>query len=150
MTGGEDTWSVRLAWLTKPPHGRGTLRGASRAFSALPVALAAVPSASGETNPAELLAAAHASGFAAALALYLDRQGASARELMVTATCVTSGSELERRLQRVEIAVHVREATGARIDLDPLLAEAARHYRSALGLSEEIELTFPRVDLDVA
>ena len=147
LTSGEDEWTVCLAWLSRSPHGRGDLHGASGAFAVLPVALRDVPVPSGATNPAELLAAAHAAGFAAALALCLERDAAPARELTVTATCVMNGLAPDRRLRRVEIAVQVREASGARMTVERVLANATRHYRSALGLHEDLELVLTGVNV---
>jgi osmotically inducible protein OsmC len=134
----ESRWNVRLAWRTHPPGGRGELHAASGAFTALPMALADTPSRSGQSTPGELLAAAHATGFAATLAFQLEDKELRPREITVTATCVTTGAMRERRLTRVELELHARLESPHQAGTEKTVADAVDHYRAALGLREDI------------
>ena len=143
----ESRWQVRLAWRTHPPGGRGELHGASGAFTHLPMALADGPSQSGQTTPGELLAAAHASAFTAALAFRLEDEERPPRELTVTATCVTTGAARQRRLTRIEFDIRARVDSPTDSGGEGTLERAVDHYRQVFGLRDDIDVIVRTPDL---
>ena len=105
---------AHVLWIGNENGGSGRLRGASRAFSAMPVSLVENADAShSATTPGELLAAAHAASFIATLADVLVRRGAHARELDADGTCEIEDDTHERLVT----AAHLR-VRGRGTDLD--------------------------------
>jgi OsmC subfamily peroxiredoxin len=105
---------AHVLWIGNENGGSGRLRGASHAFSAMPVSLVESADAShSATTPGELLAAAHAASFVATLADVLARRGAHARELDADATCEIEDDTHERLVT----AAHLR-VRGRGTDLD--------------------------------
>jgi organic hydroperoxide reductase OsmC/OhrA len=111
------------------------------------MALADTPSGSGQTNPGELLAGAHATAFAASLAFRLEDKELGPREITVTATCVTTGAMRVRRLTRVELEIHARIDPPHHAVSEGTVADAVDHYRAALGLREEVGVVVRAAEL---
>ena len=104
----------RVSWLTHPPSGSGRV-GVDRlpvidstGFHAVPVSLPEGDPDPQATTPGELLAIAHATFMAAALAEDLRLSGSPASEIVVEAACAFSGPLLQRDLVALDFSVSGR------------------------------------------
>jgi osmotically inducible protein OsmC len=99
----EVTWEGTLA------RGRGAVATGSGALSELPVTWASrTEQPDGMTSPEELIAAAHASCFAMALALVLGEAQAPPGRLEVTVACTLDEIDGAPRITSAELTVHGR------------------------------------------
>ncbi len=99
----ETTWEGTLA------RGTGTLSTGSGALGQLPVTWASrTEQPDGKTSPEELIAAAHASCFAMALALVLGEAESPPEHLTVTAVCTLDEVDGAPRITTIELSVHAR------------------------------------------
>ena len=82
------TRQVEVDWVGSLASGTGTLSPSSRAFSPLPVTWASrTERPDGKTSPEELVAAAHASCYAMALALVLGENKTPAARITIAGSC---------------------------------------------------------------
>ena len=103
-----------VVWEGTLPRGVGTLSTSSGAL-ALPVTWASrTERPDGKTSPEELIAAAHASCFAMALALILGENHTPPKRLTVTAVCTLDEVEGAPRITTAALTVSARVP-----DLDP-------------------------------
>ena len=79
----------------------------------------------GKTSPEELIAAAHASCFAMALALLLDAHHTPPRRLAVSATCTLDEREHAPRITSIELTVRARVPGLDAADLEQIVGQAA-------------------------
>jgi lipoyl-dependent peroxiredoxin len=110
----------------------GTLAGGAGALSSgsgaldLPVTWASrTEQPEGKTSPEELIAAAHASCFAMALALVLGENHTPPERLTVTAACTLDEVEGAPRITTVELTVRARVASLDKEELGGNVAKAA-------------------------
>ena len=101
----------RVSWLTHPPSGSGRV-GVDRlptidstTFHAVPVSLPEGDPDPEAATPGELLAVAHATFMAAALAEGLTYSGSPASEIVVEAVCAFAGPFPERDLVALDFNV---------------------------------------------
>ena len=146
----QDVWSARLTWLSHPPDGRAQIHGASGAFTTLPMSLGSSPDDQATSSPGEILAAAYAAGFAAAVSFALEARHTAAREITVTAECFTLGEARTRRLTAIDFHLHARVEGVDQASADAALAGALAHCRDSLGLDSRIELNVRAADFGVA
>ena len=104
-----------ITWEGSVRDGHGEVRGGTGAFS-LPVSFPSrVGAAEGKTSPEELIASAHASCYAMALAATLGRYNANAARLHVSATVKAEFSEAGLVIQ----ASHLRVLADGLSGLEP-------------------------------
>lgn len=101
-----------ITWEGPVREGQGEIKAGTGAF-AVPLSFPArVASPGGRTSPEELLAAAHASCFAMALAATLARRGGAAARLHVSATVHADFGEAGLVLRRAHLRVMADGLTG--------------------------------------
>jgi osmotically inducible protein OsmC len=101
-----------ITWEGTARDGHGEVRGGTGAFS-LPVSFPSrVGAAEGKTSPEELIASAHASCYAMALAATLGRHNAGASRLHVSATVKAEFSESGLVIQASHLRVLADGLTG--------------------------------------
>jgi osmotically inducible protein OsmC len=101
-----------ITWDGSVRQGRGEVRAGSAAFE-LPVTFASrVAQPDGKTSPEELIAAAHASCYAMALAATLGRAGVNVSRLHVSATVHADFSEVGLVIQASHLRVLADGLTG--------------------------------------
>jgi osmotically inducible protein OsmC len=99
---------AEVAWDGTLAGGSGSLSSGSGALQ-LPVTWASrTEQPDGRTSPEELIAAAHASCFAMALALVLGENGTPPERLVVTAACTLAEVDGAPRITSVELTVRAR------------------------------------------
>jgi lipoyl-dependent peroxiredoxin len=99
---------AEVVWDGTLASGAGALSSGSEAF-ALPVTWASrTEQPDGKTSPEELIAAAHASCFAMALALVLGENHTPPERLTVTAACTLDEVDGAPRITTVELTVRAR------------------------------------------
>jgi lipoyl-dependent peroxiredoxin len=114
------TWEGPLA------RGTGTLTSGSGALEELAVTWASrTEQPDGKTSPEELIAAAHASCFAMALALLLDAHHTPPQRLAVSATCTLDEVEHAPRMTTVELTVRAQVPGLDAADLEQIVGQAA-------------------------
>jgi osmotically inducible protein OsmC len=97
---------AEVLWEGSLAQGAGTLKSGSSALDELPVTWASrTKRPDGRTSPEELIAGAHASCFAMALALVLGDEGAPPERLAVTAACTLDEVDGAPRITSVELSV---------------------------------------------
>ena len=97
---------AEVLWEGSLARGTGTLTSGSNALDELAVTWASrTKQPDGETSPEELIAGAHASCFAMALALVLGDEGASPERLAVTAACTLDEVDGAPRITSVDLSV---------------------------------------------
>lgn len=103
------TRQAEISWDGTLASGTGTLSSGSGALERLPVSWAArTDRADGKTSPEELIAAAHASCFAMALALVLGEAEAPPDRLTIAAKCTLDEVERAPRITSVELDIRAR------------------------------------------
>ena len=99
---------AEVIWEGPLPSGTGTLTTGSRALDQLAVTWASrTERPDGKTSPEELIAAAHASCFAMALALVLGENKTPPERMAVSAACTLDEVEGVPRITTVELTVRV-------------------------------------------
>jgi osmotically inducible protein OsmC len=100
---------AEILWEGPLARGAGTLTSGSGAFDQLPVTWASrTERPDGRTSPEELIAAAHASCFAMALALVLGENNTPPERLAVTASCTLDEVDGTPRITTIELTVRAR------------------------------------------
>ena len=100
---------AQILWEGPLLHGTGTLSSTSGALDQLAVTWAArMGKPDGKTSPEELIAAAHASCFAMALAFVLDDDQAPPERLTVRATCALLSASGAPRITKLQLTVRAR------------------------------------------
>jgi lipoyl-dependent peroxiredoxin len=100
---------TEVLWEGSLAGGTGTLKSGSGALDELAVTWASrTERADGRTSPEELIAGAHASCFAMALALVLGDDEAPPERLTVSASCTLDEVDGAPRITDVELAVRAR------------------------------------------
>jgi lipoyl-dependent peroxiredoxin len=100
---------AEILWEGPLSHGTGTLSSGSGALEQLAVTWAArMGEPDRKTSPEELIAAAHASCFAMALAFVLDDDQAPLERLTVRATCALSSASGAPRITKLQLTVRAR------------------------------------------
>jgi osmotically inducible protein OsmC len=100
---------AQVLWEGPLAGGAGTLTSGSGALDQLAVTWASrTERPDGRTSPEELIASAHASCFAMALALVLGDDGAPPERLEVSASCTLDEVDGAPRITSVELAIRAR------------------------------------------
>src|SRR6188472_4547463 len=100
---------AEVIWEGPLASGTGTLTSESGALEQLAVTWASrTQRPDGKTSPEELIAAAHASCFAMALALLIDANHTPPERLAVSAACMLDEVEGAPRITRVELTVRAQ------------------------------------------
>jgi lipoyl-dependent peroxiredoxin len=100
---------AEVIWEGPLPSGTGTLTTRSRALDQLAVTWASrTERPDGKTSPEELIAAAHASCFAMALALVLGENKTPPERMAVSAACTLDEVEGAPRITTVELTVRAQ------------------------------------------
>ena len=116
---------AEVVWDGTLAGGGGALSGASGALE-LPVTWASrTEQPDGKTSPEELIAAAHASCFAMALALVLGESHTPPGRLVVNAACTLDEVDGAPRITAVELAVRARVPALDAAGLERSVAQAA-------------------------
>ena len=116
---------AQVVWEGTLASGGGAVSSGSGALE-LPVTWAArTERPDGKTSPEELIAAAHASCFAMALALVLGEDHMSPERLTVTATCTLDEVDGAPRITGVELTVLARASSLDSAGLERSVATAA-------------------------
>ena len=103
------TRTAEIVWEGALASGSGTVSSGSGALGELPVTWASrTERPDGKTSPEELIAAAHASCFAMALALVLGENHTPPERLALKATCTLDEVDSAPRITTVELTVHAR------------------------------------------
>jgi lipoyl-dependent peroxiredoxin len=103
------TREAEVHWEGPLARGTGTLTSGSSALDQLAVTWASrTERPDGKTSPEELIAAAHASCFAMALALLLDANQTPPERMAVTAACTLDEVEGAPRITTVELIVRAQ------------------------------------------
>jgi osmotically inducible protein OsmC len=117
---------AKIVWDGALARGTGTLTSGSGALDELAVTWASrTEQPDGKTSPEELIAAAHASCFAMALALLLDTHHTPPRRLAVGATCTLDEVDHAPRITTVELAVRAQVPGLDAADLEQIVGQAA-------------------------
>jgi osmotically inducible protein OsmC len=95
-----------VVWQGTLTKGQGSLNGHSGALNNLPVTWASrIERSDGRTSPEELIAAAHASCYAMALSVTLERNDTPAETLRVSATCTLDDASGAPKISRLQLDV---------------------------------------------
>jgi osmotically inducible protein OsmC len=117
---------AEILWEGPLGHGTGTLRSASGALEQLAVTWASrTEQPDGKTSPEELIAAAHASCFAMALALLLDANETPPERVAVNAACTLDEVEAAPRITTAELTVRAEVPGLEPTDLERIVGQAA-------------------------
>ena len=117
---------AEIIWEGPLGAGTGTLTSGSGALDQLAVTWASrTERPGGRTSPEELIAAAHASCFAMALALRLDAHQTPPERLAVSAACTLDEVGRAPRITTVELSVRAHVPGLAAADLEQIVGEAA-------------------------
>jgi osmotically inducible protein OsmC len=117
---------AEIIWEGPLARGTGTLTSGSGALDQLTVTWASrTERPDGKTSPEELIAAAHASCFAMALALVLGENETPPERLAVSAACTLEEVEGAPRITTVELSVRAEVPALEPTDLERMVARAA-------------------------
>ena len=117
---------AEVVWEGPLTHGTGTLKSGSGALDELAVTWASrTESPDGRTSPEELIAGAHASCFAMALALVLGDDGTPPERLTVSAAATLDEVDGAPRITSVALSVRARVPGLDAAGLDQSVARAA-------------------------
>src|SRR6185437_15371135 len=117
---------AQIEWDGTLARGAGALSTGSGALDRMPVTWAArTEQPDGKTSPEELIAAAHASCFAMALALVLGENHTPPERLTVTAACTLDEVDGVPRITTVELTVRARVPELDKVGLERNVAQAA-------------------------
>ena len=139
---------AEVQWEGSLARGAGTLMSGSSALDELAVTWASrTKQPDGKTSPEELIAGAHASCFAMALALVLGDEGAPPERLAVTAECTLDEVDGAPRVTSVDLSVRAvvpgldaekfERMVGRAEDLCPV--SNALHGNVTISVSPELE-----------
>jgi lipoyl-dependent peroxiredoxin len=132
---------VEVVWDGTLAGGAGAVSSGSGAFE-LPVTWASrTEQPDGKTSPEELIAAAHASCFAMALALVLGENHAPPERLTVTAACTLDEVDGAPRITTVELTVRARVPKLDKAGLERNVAQAAGLCPVSNALRGNVEIT---------
>jgi lipoyl-dependent peroxiredoxin len=138
-----------VVWDGTLAGGTGALSSASGAFE-LPVTWASrTEQPHGKASPEELLAAAHASCFAMALALVLGENHAPPERLTVTAACTLDEVDGAPRITTVELAVRAQVPELDKAGLERNLASAAELCPVSNALRDNVDIIVRQEDDEV-
>jgi osmotically inducible protein OsmC len=130
-----------VVWDGTLARGTGALSTASGALE-LPVTWASrTEQADGKTSPEELVAAAHASCYAMALALVLGENHTPPERLTVTAACTLDEVDGAPRITTVALTVHARVPGLDNAGLERNLAKAADLCPVSNALRDNVEIS---------
>jgi lipoyl-dependent peroxiredoxin len=117
---------AEVIWKGPLASGTGTLTTGSHALDELAVTWASrTERPDGKTSPEELIAAAHASCFAMALALVLGENKTPPERMAVNAACTLDEVEGAPRITTVELAVRAQVPGLDAADLERMVGQAA-------------------------
>jgi osmotically inducible protein OsmC len=117
---------AEVIWEGPLASGAGTLTTGSHALDQLAVMWASrTERPDGKTSPEELIAAAHASCFAMALALVLGENKTPPERMAVNAACTLDEVEGAPRITTVELAVRAQVPGLDAADLERMVGQAA-------------------------
>ena len=140
---------AEVVWDGPLAGGSGVLSGASGALE-LPVTWASrTEQPDGKTSPEELIAAAHASCFAMALALVLGENQTPPDRLTVTAACTLDEVGGAPRITTSELTVRARVPSLDKAGLERNIAQAAHLCPVSNALHGNVAITV-RGELDAA
>ena len=132
---------ARVVWEGTLASGAGTVSSGSGALE-LPVTWAArTERPDGKTSPEELIAGAHASCFAMALALVLGEDHVSPERLRVTALCTLDEVDGAPRITGVDLAVLARAPGLDKPGLERSVATAAELCPVSNALRGNVDIT---------
>ena len=132
---------AEVVWDGTLAGGAGVASTGSGAFE-LPVTWAArTEQPDGKTSPEELIAAAHASCFAMALALVLGENHTPPERLAVTAACTLDEVDGAPRITAVELTVRARVPSLDKAGLERGVAQAADLCPVSNALRGNVEIT---------
>ena len=133
---------AEVVWEGALARGSGSLTSGSGALDGSPVTWAARTEASnGKTSPEELVAAAHASCFAMALALVLGKVNATPERLVVRAACTLDEVAGAPRITRSALEVHGRVSNLDEGAFAEAVDEASRLCPVSNALTGNVEIT---------
>ncbi len=136
------TRKAEILWDGPLARGSGTLSSASGALAALPVTWAArTEQPEGKTSPEELIAAAHASCFAMALALVLGENHTPPQQLSISAACTLEEVDGAPRITTSELAIRAQVPGLEQTDFEQLLAQAADLCPVSNALRGNVEIS---------
>src|SRR3954471_10958078 len=134
--------NAEIVWDGALARGTGTLTSGSAALDQLAVTWASrTERPDGKTSPEELIAAAHASCFAMALALVLGENHTPPERLAVTAACTLDEVEGAPRITTVELSVRARVPSLDNEELGRNVAKAADLCPVSNALRGNVEIT---------
>ena len=132
---------ARVVWEGTLASGAGTVSSGSGALE-LPVTWAArTERPDGKTSPEELIAGAHASCFAMALALVLGEDHVSPERLRVTALCTLDEVDGAPRITGVDLTVLARAPSLDKPGLERSVATAAELCPVSNALRGNVDIT---------
>ena len=132
---------AEVIWEGLLARGSGSLTSGSRALDGSPVTWAARTDApNGKTSPEELVAAAHASCFAMALALVLGKANATPEQLVVRAVCTLDEIAGAPRITRSALEVHGRVSHLSEGAFAKAVDEASRLCPVSNALTGNVEI----------
>src|SRR5215218_1909870 len=132
---------AEVLWEGPLARGAGTLTTGSGALDQLPVTWASrTERPDGKTSPEELIAAAHASCFAMALALVLGENKTPPDRVRVSAGCTLDEVEGAPRITTVELTVRAQVPGLDATDLERTVARAAQLCPVSNALHGSVEV----------
>jgi osmotically inducible protein OsmC len=133
---------AEVVWDGPLASGAGTLTSRSGALSELPVTWASrTERADGRTSPEELIAAAHASCFAMALALVLGEHKTPPDRVTVNAACTLDEVQGAPRITTVELTVRAEVPGIEAAELERMVERAADLCPVSNALRGSVEIT---------
>jgi lipoyl-dependent peroxiredoxin len=119
------TRKAQIIWEGPLASGSGALSSASGALASLPVTwVARTEQPDGKTSPEELIAAAHASCFAMALALVLGENHTPPQQLSIGAACTLDEVDGAPRITTIELTIRAQVTGLEQADFERLLGRA--------------------------
>jgi osmotically inducible protein OsmC len=136
------TRQAEIIWEGPLATGAGTLSTGSGALSQLPATWASrTERPDSKTSPEELIAAAHASCFAMALALVLGEDHAPLDRLMIGAACTLDEVDGLPRITTVELTVRARVPGLERADFEHCVGKASDLCPVSNALRGNVEIS---------
>ena len=133
---------AEVVWKGPLARGAGALTSGSGALDALAVTWASrTERPDGKTSPEELIAGAHASCFAMALALVLGENDSPPERLTVTAACTLDEVDGAPRITTVELTVQAQVPGLDATALEQLVGTAAHLCPVSNALRGNVEIT---------
>lgn len=136
------TRQSEIVWDGALASGTGTLSSGSGALSQLPVTWASrTERPDGKTSPEELIAAAHASCFAMALALMLGESHTPPERLLISAACTLDEVDGAPRITTVALTIHARVTGLDQAGLEQTVERAADLCPVSNALRGNVEIS---------